>query len=99
MNDDEQKKEEYKRKKEEYENMVKHRIIMKLEEALMIMKDSGDDKTEFYKELFNHPDKNDWLVEVDVKDKPGERKFYIVKNCPENNKLLLQHQVVNLKRL
>jgi len=89
MNEDE-------RKKDEYENMLNHRIILKLEEALRIMEKNGKQDTEFYKELAEHPDRDDWLVEVDIRDKPNEKKFYIVKNCPENNKLLLQHQVVNL---
>lgn len=90
---------EERRKFEDHQEMMKHRIIMKLGEALMIMERNGKDDTSFYKELAQHEDKNDWLVEVDIKDKPNEKKFYIVKNCPENNKLLLQHQVVNLSPL
>lgn len=78
---------------------IPHRIIMKLNEALSIMEKRGKQDSEFYKELSEHEDKNDWLVEVDIRDRPDERKFYIVKNCPENNKLLLQHQVVNLNPL
>lgn len=87
------------RRRDDYKNMLNHRIIMKLDEALRIMEKNGKDDTEFYKELAQHEDRNDWLVEVDIKDKPDEKKFYIVKNCPENNKLLLQHQVVNLGTL
>jgi hypothetical protein len=79
--------------------MNNQRIIMKLDEALKVMENNGNANTEFFKELSQHEDKNDWLVEVDVRDKPGERKFYIVKNCPENNKLLLQHHVIDLKPL
>ena len=77
----------------------KHRIIMKVSEAMLIMESNGKTDLEFYKELTNHEDKNDWLVEVDVKDMPDEKKFYIIKNCSENNKLLLQHQVVDLNPL
>ena len=93
MTNDEQKK------ADEYKNMLNHRIIIKLKEALLIMENANQQDSEFYKELAGHPDKNDWLVEVDIKDKPDEKKFYIIKNCPENNKLLLQHQVVNLSPL
>lgn len=90
MTDDER------RRASEYMDMLKHRIIMKLGDALMIIEKYGKQNTEFYKELVDYPDRNDWLVEADVRDKPDERKFYIIKNCPENNKLLLRHQVVNL---
>lgn len=71
--------------------MKDHRIVMKVGEAILLMESRGKQNMELYKELVAHEDKEDWLVEV-----ADEQKFYIVKNCPENNKLLLRHQVVDL---
>ena len=78
---------------EQKRDMKRHKIIMKVSEAIeRLSKITG---SKFAEELSVFPP-NFWLVEGDHPDENGKPEFFIVEDTPENNKALSGHTPVDL---
>jgi hypothetical protein len=73
----------------------RHKIIMKIGEALKKMKKDKLPKSPFQEELKKYPS-NYWLVEGDEPNEKGKPQFFIVEDNPRNNELLSGHTPIDL---
>ena len=72
---------------------MRKKVCTKISEALKVLPNK---KSPLYKELKNHPNKNDWLVEGDYLTEDGKPNLFIIEDTKENAKMLLQHQQIDL---
>ena len=74
-------------------NNRRHKIIMKISEALERL--ASVENSNFRKELSIYPP-NYWLVEGDELNERGKPQFFIFEDTPENNRVLSGHTPIDL---
>ena len=75
----------------------RHKILMKIGDALAKMKSDGLPDSPFQRELRKYPE-NFWLVEGNIPNKDGSAQLFIIEDTPENNAVLSGHVVVDLNK-
>ena len=73
--------------------MKRHKIIMKVSEAMDRL--AKIENSQFREELSTYPP-NYWLVEGDDPNEEGKPQFFILDDCPENNRVLSGHTPIDL---
>jgi hypothetical protein len=73
----------------------RHKIIIKIGEALKKMKKDKLPESPFQKELKKYP-LNYWLVEGDMPNKDGSPQMFIIEDTQENSRMLSGHSPVDL---
>ena len=74
------------------------KVCLTVAEAIKIL-EAMKSKSQFLKEIKNHPKKKDWIVEGDNLDEDGNIQLFIIENNKENNKVLFPHKPINLNNL